>query len=335
MLVIFQPDAIPEEVARVEEVASEAGLTIRRVEGPGQVVIVLEGPEGALLSTPFQGLEGVGKVVRLTVPYPLARGREVGRLPVEVGPVPVGGGPPVVIAGPCAVEGRDQLLSTATAVASHGASILRGGTFKPRTSPYAFQGLGEEGLRILAEARDRTGLPFVTEAADAESVSLLEEWADGIQVGARNMQNFPLLRRVGRSSRPVLLKRGFSATLEELLLSAEYILSGGNEKVILCERGIRTFARHARNTLDLSAVPALQERTHLPVVVDPSHAMGRRDWVTPMALAAIAAGADGVMVEVHTDPERALSDGPQSLFPEQFSRLMDQVRKVASALGRG
>ena len=334
MLIIMLRDASPEEVSRIEQLASEMGLESRPVEGPGWSAIALGGPEGDLRARSFDGLPGVSEVIPIRAPYPLASRRETGPATVRVGPVSFGGGGVAVIAGPCAVESKEQLLIVAKKVATGGAAMLRGGAFKPRTSPYTFQGLGEEGLRILVEAREQTGLPFVTEAVDAESVSLIEEWADMIQIGARNMQNFSLLRRAGKSPRPVLLKRGPSATVEELLLSAEYVLDGGNENVILCERGIRTFADHARFTLDISVVPALKERTHLPVLVDPSHATGRRDWVKPMALAAIAAGADGLMVEVHGDPHRALSDGPQSLFPEQFSRLMEELHQIASALDR-
>jgi 3-deoxy-7-phosphoheptulonate synthase len=245
------------------------------------------------------------------------------------------GGPEVpVVAGPCAVESWEQLEAAARAARESGARLLRGGAFKPRTSPYAFQGLGEEGLRLLARARELTGLPVVTEVMSPEAVPLVESYADALQIGARNMQNYDLLRAVGRARKPVLLKRGLSATLEELLMAAEYVVAGGNGRVILCERGIRTYERATRNTLDLAAVPALKDVSHLPVVVDPSHGTGRRSLVAPMALAAVAAGADGLMVEVHPWPDRALSDGPQSLTPAMLADLMVRVRAVARAVGR-
>ncbi len=243
--------------------------------------------------------------------------------------VPVGGPEPVFCGGPCAVESREQILDCADAVKAAGAQLLRGGAYKPRTSPYSFQGLGEEGLELLAEARSATGLGIVTEVLDVETFDLVESHADCIQIGARNMQNFPLLRRAGRSHRPILLKRGFAATLDELLMAAEYILAQGNDQVILCERGVRTFADHTRNTLDLSIVPAVQEMSHLPIIVDPSHGTGRRNKVYPMALAAIAAGATGLIVEVHPSPDLALSDGAQSLYPAQFEDVVRDCRAIA------
>jgi 3-deoxy-7-phosphoheptulonate synthase len=246
----------------------------------------------------------------------------------------VGGPGLVVVAGPCAVESREQLLTVARRVKEAGAHILRGGAFKPRTSPYSFQGLGEEGLRILAEARELTGLPVMTEAVDVEGVDLVERYADAVQIGARNMQNFSLLKRAGRSSKPVLLKRGMSATLEEFLMAAEYILSEGNYQVILCERGVRTFSDFSRNTLDLSVVPAVKRLSHLPILVDPSHGTGRREKVAPLSRAAAAVGADGVMVEVHHDPAAALSDGPQSITPEMFEALVREIRQIAPVIGR-
>ena len=251
---------------------------------------------------------------------------------VKIAGVSVGGDELAMCAGPCSVEGREQILAAARAVKAAGAHLLRGGAYKPRTSPYAFQGLGEEGLRYLAEARDATGLGIVTEAIDVETFDLVEEYADCIQIGARNMQNFSLLRRAGRSRKPVLMKRGMSSTLEEFLMAAEYILSEGNYQVVLCERGVRTFADHTRNTLDLSVVPAVQKLSHLPIIVDPSHGTGKRDKVHPMALAAIAAGASGLIVEVHPNPDRALSDGYQSLYPEQFQELADECRAIADLL---
>jgi 3-deoxy-7-phosphoheptulonate synthase len=276
--------------------------------------------------------------VYLGISYPkvkLALKREKGeRTIVEVDGVEIGGDRIVVAAGPCSVETREQTLRAAKAVREAGASILRGGAYKPRTSPYSFQGLGEEGLRILAEARETVGLPVVTEVLSPEDVELVERYADMLQIGARNMQNYPLLKRVGRARTPVLLKRGFSSTIEELLSSAEYILREGNGMVVLCERGIRTFEPSTRFTLDLSAVPILKEVTHLPVMVDPSHGTGRRSLIEPMSRASVAAGADGLMVEVHPEPERALSDGEQSLDPEGFRSLMDGLRPIARALGR-
>jgi 3-deoxy-7-phosphoheptulonate synthase len=238
------------------------------------------------------------------------------------------------MAGPCAIESREQAFAVAERVAQAGAQFFRGGAYKPRTSPYSFQGLGEEGLQIMAEVRDKFGLKIVTEAIDNESLELVEEYADIIQIGARNMQNFSLLKRAGRARKPVLLKRGMSATLEEFLMAAEYIMSEGNYRVILCERGVRTFADHTRNTLDLSLVPAVQRLSHLPILVDPSHGTGKRNKVTPLSRAAVAVGADGLIVEVHTEPDRALSDGMQSLFPEQFEELMSQVRQIAGVVDR-
>lgn len=258
--------------------------------------------------------------------YKLVRRRGEGRTVVRVGGVEIGSGKPVVIAGPCSVESREQILEAARVAKEAGAHILRGGAFKPRTSPYSFQGLGEKGLRYLREAGDEVGLPVVTEVLDPRLVGLVAEYADMIQVGARNMQNFPLLREVGRAGKPVLLKRGFGTTIEELLHAAEYILAEGNDQVVLCERGIRTFEGSTRFTLDIAAVPVLKEKTHLPVIVDPSHAAGRRSLVPPLVKAALAAGADGVMVEVHPDPENALSDGPQSLTPEMFRQMMGELR---------
>jgi 3-deoxy-7-phosphoheptulonate synthase len=251
---------------------------------------------------------------------------------VTVAGVAVGGPGLTLCAGPCSVEGREQILASARAVKSSGAQLLRGGAYKPRTSPYAFQGLGEEGLKYLAEAREQTGLGIVTEAIDVETFELVESYADCVQIGARNMQNFSLLRRAGRSRKPILLKRGMSSTLEEFLMAAEYILSEGNYQVILCERGVRTFTDHTRNTLDLSVVPAVKSLSHLPIIVDPSHGTGKRDKVHPMALAAVAAGAAGLIVEVHPNPDRALSDGYQSLDPEQFRQMADDCRAVSNLL---
>jgi 3-deoxy-7-phosphoheptulonate synthase len=253
---------------------------------------------------------------------------------VRIGDVAIGGPQVVVMAGPCSVENRDQIEQSAEIVARAGAKVIRGGAYKPRSSPYAFQGLGEDGLRMLRAAADRNGLLVVSEVMDQTQIPLVAEYADILQVGARNMQNFNLLREVGRQSRPVLLKRGISATIEELLLSAEYILAGGNYNVILCERGIRTFETYTRNTMDISAIPVVKKLSHLPIIGDPSHGTGRRDQIAPMARAAVAAGSDGLLIEVHPDPERALSDGAQSMFPDQFEELMGQLRAIAPAVGR-
>ena len=279
----------------------------------------------------LSGLAGVESVTPISRPFKLtSREFEPTDTVVRVGGASIGGGGLTVMAGPCSVESRDQLMATADAVAAAGATILRGGAFKPRTSPYTFQGLGVDGLELLAEARERTGLPIVTEVMEPAIVDIVADHADILQVGARNMQNYPLLMAVGRSSRPVLLKRGLSATIEEWLMAAEYIVSSGNPAVILCERGIRTFETYTRNTLDLAAVPLLRHLTHLPIVVDPSHATGKRWLVRPMALAAVAAGADGVMVEVHPDPDEALSDGEQSITLEQFADLAPVLRRIHS-----
>jgi 3-deoxy-7-phosphoheptulonate synthase len=278
---------------------------------------------------------GVEKVVAILQPFKLVSREFISHdTVVDIGPASVGGPYLAVMAGPCSVESREQILATADAVKAAGGTILRGGAFKPRTSPYSFQGLEEDGLKLLAEARERTGLPIVTEAMDASQLDLVCRYADMIQIGARNMQNYPLLREAGRARLPVLLKRGVSATLEELLLAAEYILSEGNYQVVLCERGIRGFNGYTRYTLDLSAVPVLKSLTHLPVVVDPSHGTGKWKYVPSMAKAAVAAGADGLMVEIHPDPANALSDGPQSLNLENFSNLMASLRPVAVAVGR-
>jgi 3-deoxy-7-phosphoheptulonate synthase len=253
---------------------------------------------------------------------------------VRVGDVEIGGDQVVVMAGPCTIESESQMFETARAVARAGAKVLRGGAYKPRTSPYAFQGIGVDGLKILREVGDKYGMPVVTEVTDTRNVEVVAQYADMIQIGARNMQNFALLLEVGQTKKPVLLKRGMSATIQEWLLAAEYIMAGGNYDVILCERGIRTFETYTRNTFDISAIPVLDKLTHLPVIADPSHAVGRRDKVMPLARAIIAAGADGVLIEVHHDPEKALCDGPQSLYPDQFARLMDELRIIVPAVGR-
>src|SRR5271168_5248061 len=287
-------------------------------------------------------MPGVQEVIRVSKPYKLvSRDTKPDNTVIKFAPansstqpVTIGGQDLAIIAGPCGIESRDQAFAIAERVVRAGAQFFRGGAYKPRTSPYSFQGLGEDGLKIMAEIRDRFGLLIVTEAVDYESLDLVDEYADVIQIGARNMQNFSLLKRAGRAKKPVLLKRGMSATLEEFLMAAEYILSEGNYNVALCERGVRTFADHTRNTLDLSVVPAVQRLSHLPILVDPSHGTGKRNKVTPLSRASVAVGADGLMVEVHNKPDEAMSDGPQSLFPEQFDELMVQVRQIAAVVGR-
>ena len=306
------------------------------MRGETRVVIGVIGPEELIREKPLAAIPGVESVVPVMKPYKLVA-QENGSLPppVSIGGVKIGRGERVVlISGPCSVESKEQLLSIATFVKNAGARVLRGGAFKPRTSPYSFQGLGEDGLRFLAEARAETGLPIITEIMDTRDLEVIEKYADCLQVGARNMQNFALLKEVGRSRLPVLLKRGLSATINDLLMSAEYILSEGNPNVLLCERGIRTFETMTRNTLDLNAVPILKAKTRLPVVVDPTHGIGLRDYVPQMALAAVAAGADALMIEVHDEPERARSDGEQALRPEAFADLVRRVRAVAEAVGR-
>ncbi len=274
-------------------------------------------------------MEGVKETIRVTKPYKLvSRETQPQSTVIAIGDIKIGGGKPVVMAGPCAIESEEQALTIAKLVKKCGAQVFRGGAFKPRTSPYSFQGLGEEGLKILDKVRQETGLLIVTEATDHINIEVVEQYADIIQIGARNMQNYSLLRRAGHASKPILLKRSFAATIEELLMSAEYISSEGNNQVILCERGIRTFADNTRNTLDLSAIPSIKEVSHLPIIVDPSHAAGRREYVIPLSKGAIAVGADGLLVEVHHDPSHALSDGMQSLYPEQFAELMKEIKSL-------
>jgi 3-deoxy-7-phosphoheptulonate synthase len=333
VLVVMRAHASDAEIAAVCEKIQSLGFRPHVMPGAERTAIGITGNHGPVPSAEFESLAGVAEAIPVSKPYKLVS-REVkpDNTIVEVRGTPVGGTELALCAGPCSVESREQILAAARAVKSAGGHLLRGGAYKPRTSPYAFQGLGEEGLRYLAEARDETGLGIVTEAIDVETFDLVEEFADCIQIGARNMQNFSLLRRAGRARKPVLLKRGMSSTLEEFLMAAEYILSEGNYQVILCERGVRTFADHTRNTLDLSVVPAVQKLSHLPIIVDPSHGTGKRDKVHPMALAAVAAGASGLIVEVHPNPDRALSDGFQSLFPDQFRELADECRAISQLL---
>jgi 3-deoxy-7-phosphoheptulonate synthase len=335
MIIVLRPQSTEEEIAQVCRRIEALGLTPHLSRGVERTIIGAIGDERILLDKAIEALPMVEKVLPILKPYKLAS-RDFHRenSVVAVNGVRVGDRRLAIIAGPCSVEGRDMLLSVAKELKVAGAHMLRGGAFKPRTSPYAFQGLGEEALRYLAEARRETGMPVVTELMDPREAPLVLQYADVIQVGARNMQNFRLLKELGMRKTPVLLKRGMSSTIRELLMSAEYIMSEGNYNVILCERGIRTFEDATRNTLDLSAVPVLKQLTHLPVVVDPSHGTGKWDLVVPMALAAVAAGADGVMVEVHPRPEEALSDGPQALRPTRFCQMMADLRKIAEAVGR-
>jgi len=322
-----------EDIRRVCEKIQSLGFRPHIMPGAERTAIGITGNHGPVDRAEFEDLPGVAEAIPVSKPYKLVS-REVkpDNTVVEVAGVRVGASELALCAGPCSVESREQILACARAVKAAGGQLLRGGAYKPRTSPYAFQGLGEAGLQYLAEARDATGLGVVTEAIDVETFDLVERYADCIQIGARNMQNFSLLRRAGRSRLPVLLKRGMSSTLEEFLMAAEYILSEGNYQVILCERGVRTFADHTRNTLDLSVVPFVQQLSHLPIIVDPSHGTGKRDKVHPMALAAIAAGASGLIVEVHPNPDRALSDGYQSLYPNQFAELAEECRALAGLL---
>ena len=322
-----------EDIARVCNKIESLGFRPHVLPGAERTAIGITGNHGPVDPAEFETLPGVAEAIRVSKPYKLVS-REVkpDNTVVHVAGVPVGGDDLALCAGPCSVESRDQILESARAVKAGGAQLLRGGAYKPRTSPYAFQGLGEPGLKYLAEAREATGLGIVTEAIDVEVFDLVENYADCVQIGARNMQNFSLLRRAGRSRKPILLKRGMSSTLEEFLMAAEYILSEGNYQVILCERGVRTFTDHTRNTLDLSVVPAVKALSHLPIIVDPSHGTGRRDNVHPMALAAVAAGAAGLIVEVHPDPDRALSDGFQSLNPVQFQAMADDCRALSELL---
>jgi 3-deoxy-7-phosphoheptulonate synthase len=331
----MQKDATPDEIQGVVQAIEARGYKAHPIPGAQRTAIGITGNKGAVEAPVFESLPGVLEVIPVTHAYKLVS-REVKQEPthVSVGGVIVGGPALVVVAGPCAVESLEQTLTIARAVKQAGAQLLRGGAFKPRTSPYSFQGLGEAGLEILAAARAETGLPVVTEAVDVEGLDLVEKYADAIQIGARNMQNFSLLKRAGKARKPVVLKRGMSATLEEFLMSAEYILAEGNYQVILCERGVRTFSDFSRNTLDLAVVPAVKKMSHLPILVDPSHGTGRRDKVAPLSRAAAAVGADGLMIEVHHDPDRALSDGPQSITPAMFGELVNELRQIAPVIGR-
>jgi 3-deoxy-7-phosphoheptulonate synthase len=335
MIVVMKQNATVAQIASVTARIEQWGCRVHLSEGEERTIIGVIGNGRPLDREPIERMDGVERTVPILRPFKLAsRDFHPQDTVVSINGLAIGGRQLIVMAGPCAVESHDQLLEAARAAKDAGAHILRGGAFKPRTSPYSFQGLGEEGLRLLAEAREETGLPVVTEVMEPQMVPLITAYADILQVGARNMQNYALLHAVGEAQRPVLLKRSMMSTIEELLMAAEYILSHGNDRVILCERGIRTFEKYTRNTLDISAVPLLKQLSHLPVVVDPSHGTGKWELVEPVSLAAVAAGADGLLIEIHPHPEEALSDGAQSLKPARFAALMQNLRPVAAAVGR-
>src|SRR4051812_25256577 len=336
MLVVMDNHATADQIGRVVQVIEEMGYQARPMPGSQRTTVGLVGNDGRVDGSRIEALPGVAEVIHVSKPYKqVSREWKQENTLVRLAPGVVFGGDEIqIIAGPCSVESEDQIVSAARLVREAGATALRGGAFKPRSSPYSFQGMGKRGLELLALARRETGLSIVTEALDEEGIHLVAEVADCIQIGARNMHNYSLLRAAGRSGKPVLLKRGMAATITDLLMSAEYILAEGNEQVILCERGIRSFDTMTRNLFDLTAIPLVQKLSHLPMIADPSHGTGLRDKVTPMGRAAVAAGADGIIVEVHPHPDRALSDGAQSLYPEQFASLVDELRAIASAIGR-
>ena len=335
MIIVMKQDATVSEIGAVINKVQELGLHPHPIYGEMRTVVAVVGEERAVNPEVFELMPGVERTMPVLQPYKLAS-RESKPEPsvIALNGLRIGGRQLIIMAGPCSVESRQQILEIAHAVKEAGAHVLRGGAFKPRTSPYSFQGLGEKGLELLAEAREETGLPIVTEVMTPETVPLVASYADILQIGARNMQNFGLLHAVGESQKPVLLKRGMMSTIEELLMSAEYILSHGNYRVILCERGIRTFERYTRNTLDINAIPAIKQLSHLPIIADPSHGTGKWDLVAPIAKACIAAGADGLIIEVHPNPEEALSDQSQQLKPERFAQLVEELRSLASAVGR-
>jgi 3-deoxy-7-phosphoheptulonate synthase len=336
MLVVMQTDATDAQIARVVEIIKEMGYEGRPMPGAQRTTVGLVGNDGRVDGSQLESLDGVAEIIHVSRPYKqVSREWRQENTLVEIGPGVVFGGKDIpIIAGPCSVENERQIVLAAQQVKDAGANALRGGAFKPRSSPYSFQGLGKKGLELLALARQETGLPIVTEALDEEGAHLVAEYADCIQIGARNMQNYALLKTIGKLGRPVLLKRGMAATIVDLLMSAEYLLAEGNTQVILCERGIRSFDPSTRNLFDLTAIPLVQKLSHLPMVADPSHGTGLRDKVIPMGRAAIAAGADGLLVEMHPDPEKAMSDGGQSLYPDQLARLVREARTIATAIGR-
>jgi len=337
MLVVMKAQATPEQIQAVCEHIEQLGFRAHPLPGAQRTAIGITGNKGEVDRGNLEELSGVAEVIRVSKPYKLAS-RDVKEEDTVIRfagtDAAIGGRGLAIIAGPCSIESREQAFSIAEQVAASGAQFFRGGAYKPRTSPYAFQGLGIEALRIMADIRSQFGLRIVTEALDSESLDLVAEWADVVQIGARNMQNFSLLKMAGRLRKPVLIKRGLSATLDEFLMAAEYVMSEGNYEVILCERGVRTFTDHTRNTLDLSIIPAVQRLSHLPILVDPSHGTGKRDSVLPMARAGVASGADGILVEVHDHPEAALSDGPQSIYPGQFATMMNELEQIAPVVGR-
>ncbi len=335
MIIVMQEDAQKTQIEHITEKLKHMGFSIHEHTGATHTILGVVGDTRKIDTRDFEIEDGVFEVLRVTEPFKLAsRAFHPDDTLIKVKDVEIGGNVVVVMAGPCSVENEEQVYQIAELIKKSGARLLRGGAFKPRSSPYSFQGLGEEGLKILKNAGDHYGLITVSEVMDVTTVDLVADYIDILQIGARNMQNFPLLKRVGQCQKPVLLKRGMSATIEEMLMAAEYIMSEGNPDVILCERGIRTFEPYTRNTMDISAIPVSKKRSHLPIVADPSHAIGIRDKIAPMARAAIAAGADGLMIEVHPDPDKALSDGAQTLYPEQFEQLMTECRTIARAIGR-
>ena len=336
MIIVMKSHAAPQEIEGVVKRVEELGYKIHLSRGEARTIIgVIGADEHLIANSTFEVMDGVERTMRVMQPYKMAsRDFSASDTVLEVGGVPIGGKRIVVMAGPCSVESREMILETAHLVKAAGATILRGGAFKPRSSPYSFQGLGEEGLKYLAEAREQTGMPIITEVMSTDDVELVGEYSDIFQVGARNMQNYSLLKVLGKQRKPVFLKRGISGTIQELLMSAEYILAGGNMQVMLCERGIRTYETATRNTFDINAIPVLKDLSHLPVVADPSHGTGMWQYVAPVAKAAVAAGADALMIEVHPNPARAWSDGAQSLTPERFTRLMADLRLIAAAVGR-
>jgi 3-deoxy-7-phosphoheptulonate synthase len=338
MIIVMKQGAAPQEIEAVVNRVEELGYKVHLSRGEARTIVGIIGADDYLLSQDtFEVLDGVEKTVRIMQPYRLASRDFTGAASqIAVGPNAVIGGKNIVVmAGPCSVESREQILETAHAVKEAGATVLRGGAFKPRSSPYSFQGLGEEGLKFLAEAREQTGLPIITEVMSVDDIELIGDYTDIFQVGARNNQNYSLLKALGKTSKPVFLKRGISGTIQELLMGAEYILSGGNMQVMICERGIRTYETATRNTFDINAIPLLKQMTHLPVVADPAHGTGQWELVGPVAKAAVAAGADALMIEVHPNPSKAWSDGAQSLTPEKFAQLMKELRPIAEAVGRG
>ncbi len=335
MVVVVEKNATEPDIEKIIKTLQDMGFDVHRSTGVNQTVLGAIGVQPDFDTRQILVLPGVVDVYRITEPYKLAsRTFRHEDSVYKINDVAIGGHEVVMMAGPCAIESEEQIFTIAKHVAQQGARVLRGGAFKPRTSPYAFQGLGEEGLRLMRQAANTYKLLVITEVMDRSQIDLVEKYADILQIGARNMQNFTFLRDLGKASKPVMLKRGLSATIEEWLMSAEYILSGGNHQVILCERGIRTFETATRNTMDISAIPVVHKKSHLPIIADPSHGTGLRDKVIPMARAAVAAGADGLMIEVHNDPDHAKSDGPQSLFPDQFTQLMKEIRIIADAIGR-